>query len=55
MYIMTLTFEHEVIDRLSRLETLVENHLAHKDKSNKAIQWLIGSSVAIMAIFTVVK
>jgi len=50
-----MTFETDVIDRLSRLETLVQNHLTHKDKNTKAIQWLIASSVAVMAVFTVVK
>lgn len=50
-----MTFETDVIDRLSRLETLVQNHLQHKDKNTKAIQWLIASSVAIMAVVTVVK
>jgi len=50
-----MTFETDVIERLTRLETLVENHLEHKDKNTKAIQWLIASSVAIMAVVTIVK
>jgi len=50
-----MTFETEVIERLTRLEEQVTNHLSHKDKNTKAIQWLIASSVAIMAVVTVVK
>ncbi len=50
-----MTFETDVIERLTRLETLVSNHLEHKDKNTNYIQWLIASSVALMAIVTVVK
>ena len=50
-----MTFEHEVIERLTRVEEKISNHLAHKDKSQNILQWVIGSSVAIMAIITVVK
>lgn len=50
-----MTFENEVIERLVRLEEKVSNHLAHKERSNQVLQWLIGSSVAVMAIAFFVK
>jgi len=50
-----MTFETEVIERLTRVETTLTNHLSHKDKSQERLQWLIGLSVAAMAVVLVVK
>ncbi len=50
-----MTFETEVIERLTRVETTLTNHLNHKDKSQQMLQWMIGASVAVMAIVLVVK
>ena len=43
-------FHKDVIERLTRVETLLENHLKSKDK----LQWVLGSAIALMAIaFTI--
>jgi len=45
----------EIKQRLTKLETNMDNHLTHKDKSQQMLQWMIGASVAVMAIVLVIK
>ena len=39
-------FHQDVIQRLTRVETLLENHLKSKSK----LEWVLSSAIALMAV-----